>query len=224
MTPEARSIIEQLRLVEIEREARRGQPGLSAAVQALKLYQQQRFKHTYADLLETPRYSPAARFFLDELYGPRDFSQRDAQFVRVVPALVRLFPAEIVHTVDTLARLHAVSESLDSEMARHLSAEIDSPAYARAWCATARPTDREAQIALTLRVGQALDHYTRKPLIRHSLLMMRGPAGAAGLRELQRFLETGFNAFRAMKGADDFLRLIGERERTFAANAFAEGK
>ena len=32
------------------------------------------------------RYAGAARFFLDELYGPGDFSQRDAQFARVVPA------------------------------------------------------------------------------------------------------------------------------------------
>ena len=75
---------------------------------------------------------------------------------------------------------------------------------------------------MTLQVGEALDRYTRKPFIGHSLLMMRGPARAAGLRELQRFLETGFKAFSAMGGAQDFLHLIGERERAFAAAAFAE--
>ena len=46
---------------------------------------------------------------LDELYGPQDFSDRDAQFARVVPALVRLFPQELVETVAVLARLHALS-------------------------------------------------------------------------------------------------------------------
>ena len=59
----------------------------------------------------------AARFFLDDLYGPRDFSERDAQFARIVPALVRLFPHEIVGTVQALAALHALSERLDSAMA-----------------------------------------------------------------------------------------------------------
>jgi len=50
-----------------------------------------------------PRYGPAAHFFLEELYGPRDFADRDTQFARVVPALVRLFPREIVATVAILA-------------------------------------------------------------------------------------------------------------------------
>lgn len=75
---------------------------------------------TYAGLLLTTRYAAAVRFFLDELYGPSSFTQRDAQFARVVPALVRLCPREIVETVATLAELHALSESLDTTMAKHL--------------------------------------------------------------------------------------------------------
>ena len=50
--------------------------------------------------------------------------------------------------------------------------------------------------------------------------MMRGPAKAAGLAELQRFLEAGFDTFRAMRGAREFLATIGERERTLAKALF----
>src|SRR5256885_8184051 len=118
---DANSILNHLNAVDAERERRAASSGLAARVLALKTYQQRRFARTYADLLATSRYGPAARFFLEELYGPRDFTERDAQFVRVVPALVRLFPHDIVATVDTLAELHALSEMLDSETASHLA-------------------------------------------------------------------------------------------------------
>jgi hypothetical protein len=219
--PDANSILAHLGTVDAERRRRAASPGLAARVGALKAYQQRRFAHTYADLLATARYGPASRFFLEELYGPHDFSDRDAQFARVVPALVRLFPQEIVATVDTLAHLHALSEVLDTVAASHLVREdVDAAAYLRAWQAAGRPDDRERQIALTLAVGQSLDRLTRNPVLRHTLRMMRGPAKAAGLAELQSFLESGFDTFKAMHGAGEFLATIGARERAFARALF----
>lgn len=135
----AASILADLRVVDDERLKRAADPPLNARVVALKRFQQARFKHTYADLLASARYGAAARFFLDELYGPNDFSGRDAQFARVVPALVRLFPREIVETVTTLAELHALSEILDTALAfQLLSSEFDAIEYGRAWRATGR--------------------------------------------------------------------------------------
>lgn len=222
MVATAASILSQLDVVSRERAERAAEPGLLASVQSVKSYQQQRFAKTYADLLLSARYAGAARFFLDELYGPRDFSERDAQFARVVPALVRLFPQEIVETVDTLARLHALSEALDTAMGRALpgGSALDSAAYLRAWQAVGNPAGRETQVALTLAVGHALDRLTRKPLLRTSLHLMRGPARAAGLPALQQFLEAGFDTFKAMGGADEFLATVGARERALARGLF----
>jgi hypothetical protein len=214
-------ILTHLNAVQAERERRRLSPELHARVQAIKDYQQRRFAATYDDLLANPRYRPAARFFLDELYGPEDFSQRDAQFARVVPALVRIFPDDIVATVATLTTLHSLSESLDSEMGSRLaSTEVTAASYTAAWQATARPADRQSQIDLMLSVGSSLDRLTRKPLVRASLLMMRGPARAAGLGELQTLLETGFEAFRSMKGAQEFLSIVRQRESDLCAALF----
>ena len=215
------TILGHLEAVDRERAVRVASPNLLKQVQGLKAYQQRRFSNTYADLLAMPRYAGAARFFLDELYGPGDFSQRDAQFARVVPALVRLFPRDVVAMVDTLVRLHALSESLDSEMARHVTRDaIDAGAYISAWQSTGRVADREQQIALTLVVGRSLDELTRKPLLRHSLRMMRGPARASGLAALQQFLEGGFDTFLAIRGATDFLATVGMREQSLAAALF----
>jgi len=210
-----------LQQVEAERRRRAADPALEARVQAVKSYQQARFSRSYADLLASTRYAGAARFFLEELYGPGDFSERDAQFARVVPALTRLFPAEVVKTVRLLAELHAISEQLDSAMAGQLAApQLSAQGYVRAWQAVAQPRYRQQQIDLTMAIGAALDGYTRKPLLRQALRMMRGPASAAGLSALQHFLETGFDTFKAMKGSGEFLACVRKREEAFARALF----
>lgn len=222
MTPEGQAILDHLQAVARERQRRRGDAALDARVRAVKAYQHARFAHTYRDILAQPRYTRAARFFLDDLYGPRDFTERDAQFARVVPALVRLFPHEIVLTVRQLGELHALSEEMDTLVAAALGAEtVDAAAYVRGWQAVGRPESRERQIQLMLEVGHALDRLTRNPLLRHSLRLMRVPARAAGLSALQDFLETGFDTFREMRGAAGFLATIAQRERELAALLFS---
>jgi hypothetical protein len=218
---QVQAILELLRQVDEQRALRSVDAGLAERVRQVKHYQHRRFQHSYADLLAEARYAQATSFFLEELYGPADFTRRDTQFKRVVPALVRLFPREVVQTVQTLGELHALSETLDTAMGRVVPAgDIDLASYAAAWQRVGRPADREAQIALMRRVADALDAYTRNPLLRHSLRLMRGPARLAGLADLQSFLETGFDTFRAMRGAKDFLDTIVARERAIAALLF----
>lgn len=222
MGPEGQLILERLQAVDAERQRRAADAALAARVQAVKQWQHARFERSYADALASGRYGQAARFFLEDLYGPGDFSLRDRQFARIVPGLVRLFPAEIVSTVVALTELHALSERFDSDMAATLdSLAVDAAAYGRAWRSVGRAPARERQIALMLQVGEALDRYTRKPLLRQTLRLMRGPARAAGLGALQAFLERGFDTFGAMDGAREFLDMIATRERTLAAQLFS---
>ena len=217
MTSAADKILECLRQVEGQRARRLAEEGLGAKVDAIKLFQQRRFSLTYADLLASERYGPAARFFLAELYGPTDFSRRDAQFARVVPALVRLFPRSIVDTVSALVGLHALSESLDTAMGEQLhSTIVSSTVYSEAWRNCGTRGDRERQLELTLGLGTSLDRLVHKPLLLKSLRLMRGPAQKAGLGEIQALLEKGFDAFTAIRGADDFLKLVASREQALA--------
>jgi hypothetical protein len=226
MEAHGQQILLHLRSVADERERQTRDSALGKRVLAVKTYQQRRFSSTYADLLADPRYSGAARFFLDDLYGPQDFRDRDAQFVRIVPALVRLFSQEIVATVGDLAALHALSEALDGDMARSLSQstptiEMDSANYVSAWQRTGRRADRFRQIELMLSIGRALDRFTSHLVLRHSLKLMRQPARAAGLAALQQFLERGFATFGRMGGAKEFLGTIAQRERRFAELLFS---
>lgn len=220
----ASRILDHLALVDAQRTLRARDRELDRQVRAVKAYQQRRFATTYRDLLEHRRYGPAARFFLDELYGPEDFSSRDRQFARVVPSLGRLLPAELVSVVESLGELHALSEQLDTRMAQASvgSAPFDRDAYCRAWRTTDGRAERSRQLALTLHIGRALERHTSSAVLRHSLRLMRGPAKAAGLAELQTFLERGFTAFAEMKGAAEFLALVEHRESTLIERLFAD--
>ena len=197
-------------------------PGLRVATQAVKKFQAQRFAATYADLLASQEYATATRFFLDELYSDKDYSQRDAQFARIAGALQRFFPATVIDTAVSMAELHALTEELDFAMA--VAWSDSSPAnpeecvaaYVKAWNTVRRPTDRNRQLDVVLHVGAELDRLTRTPGLRMMLRMMRRPANAAGLGSLQRFLEAGFDTFAGMSGqgsrGNEFLSMIHVRE------------
>ena len=183
----------------------------------LKQWQADRLARTYADLLASARYAPAAEFFLSDLYGPKDFRSRDDELARVVPVMVRVLPARALFTLLEAVKMDTLSESLDTDMVRALRAagrshDIDWNAYAAAYRNVGRRADREQQIALVDKIGQTLDRLTRMPLIRVSLRIMEGPAYLAGLSGLHSFLQRGFDAFSEMKGADEFLAIVTARE------------
>ena len=215
----AQTIRQAVAEVERLRAESRSLPDIGAAVSLLKRFQARRFAGTYADLLVSPTYGAATRFFLEELYGERDFAERDAQFARIAGAVERMFPREVGATAEALARLHALTESLDHALARAgpLAAADDAGGYVRAWKATGRRADRERQLATLVTIGGEMSRLTRLPGLRLMLKMMRGPAAAAGMTSLQRFLETGFDTFVAVTrqrgGAERFVETIREREQ-----------
>ncbi len=192
----------------------------------LKEWQAARLARTYADLLASERYNPAAEFFLSDLYGPKDFRSRDEELARVVPIMVRVLPARALMTLLEAVKMDTLSESLDTDMVLALRTlgrcrDIDWPAYVAAYRTCGRKKDRELQIALIDKIGKTLDRLTRMPLIRYSLKLMNGPAHLAGLGALHSFLQRGFDAFSDMKGADEFLAIVTERETALMKEWFA---
>ena len=206
-----------------------GDAALGAAVGQVKALQARRFRGTYADLLSSGTYGAAARFFLQELYSDADYSARDQQFGRIAGTLQTLFPEAVVATAVDLAVLHAQTEALDHVMglAWHntgAGAGPDAARYVKAWRAVGDRAGREQQVQRVLTMGADLARLTRTPGLRMMLRMMRGPANAAGMGALQQFLEAGFDTFgqlaRQRGGVEQFLALIGERERALMAQLF----
>ncbi|CAG1009361.1 hypothetical protein BURK1_03650 [Burkholderiales bacterium] len=224
ITSAAAALVRELERVHALHAVRAANPILAGALQRLGDWQARRLAATYADLAHDPRYADAITFFETDLYGPQDFSKRDADLARIVPAMTRLLPDGVVMSVARAMELNALSHELDAKLLDHLpraDAQLTVEDYCRAFRRMGREADRRRQVALIGEVGAALDRYVRRPMIRGALALMRGPARVAGLDELQAFLERGFAAFHRMGGAGEFLATVRERETALIERIFA---
>lgn len=222
-------------------------PALREALAAVRLVQVRRFHFTYADFLASPRHGQAAQFFLTELYGSHDYSQRDAQFARIAGAIERLFPAKVMGLALQMAEVHALTEALDWQLAQawvglqstptatpdaartlpHGQAPATAEAarqmagrYLACWRQVGRPQDRQRQLNAVMALGWHLAEVVRIPGLRMALRLMRKPAQAAGLTALQLVLETGFDAFTSMGKPDSFLNDVQTRETDWIGSFF----
>ena len=191
----------------------------------LRAWQAERLAATYRDLLASARYHDAARFFLTDLYGPKDFSERDHEIERILPTMSATLPAAGIRTIALAIEVDALSEELDAAMVAELRrdramAKITAEAYAGAYRRAAHRRQRERQLGLIGEIGEALAALTRRPLIHAALRIMRGPAKLAGLAELHMFLEHGYDAFHRMGDPVEFLETIATREEIILRQLF----
>jgi len=180
---------------------------------------------TYRDLLNSERYRAAARFFLTDLYGPKDFSERDHEVERILPTMSATLPASGIRTIALAIEVDALSEELDAAMVAELRraramSKITGKAYAEAYRRCGKRAQRELQLKLIGEIGEALAALVRKPLVHAALRLMRGPAKLAGLAELHAFLEDGYNAFHTMGDSTEFLAAITTREAVILRQLF----
>jgi hypothetical protein len=227
MDTSAQKIQDALQVVSQLRQQHASAPALAQASTQVKHFQARRFQATYADMLHSPRYKTAAGFFLNELYSDKDYAERDQQFARIASTIARLFPQAVVNTAAALAEVHALTETLDDQMARCWLADQsaapqkgESARYIHCWRQLGNPAARHHQLAVVLQLGQELDRLTRARGLRTLLKIMRRPAAAAGLNSLQQFLETGFDAFAEMGGAGEFLQQVQLRESEWIRSLF----
>jgi hypothetical protein len=211
----------ELREVKAHRQAALSDPALQGARTAVKRFQSMRLARTHADLLGAPATAPAARFFLDELYGERDLSQRDRDLERIIPTLQKLLPHEPLHAVTEAIVLDALSERLDTAMARALGATFTAAHYVAAYRTVTTLAERQRQLDLVDALGDSLCSIVRIPMLAVTLRLMAGPASAAGLGQLHAFLHDGFTTFKGLREPARFVATIVGRERAILAAIFA---
>ena len=191
------------------------------ALNFVKKWQAQRLARTHADFLASIRYGDAARFFLNDLYKPQDLTGRDNDLERLLPIMIKLLPEKALSTIVKALELDALSEQLDWAVAEklknfHAALTIDDAQfeslYAQAYCLNDDVARRAEQRSAVLQIGQSLEKLVTQPLLGVLLTTMAGPAKVAGLSAMHEFLMRGFNAFKKMKGAGEFLAQIHFRE------------
>lgn len=200
--------------------------GLDPRLARLRAWQARRLARSYADLLAHERYAPACRFFLEDLYSARDFSQRDHDMLQMYDLLRRYVPARLLEPLTLTVRVHALTEQLDLALAAMLFdelavADITTAQYAEAYRRCDNYASRLEQIALIHHIGQLLEGVVRQPLTGATLSLISGPARRAGWEDLTGFLERGFRAFKHLRGARPFLELVRRRETEFLDRIYA---
>src|SRR5258708_24699619 len=99
-TPAASAaLVRELSRVQRLHAERTGNPILAGSLERVAYWQARRLRMTYADLSANDRYGAAITFFQNDLYGPGDYSRRDADIARVVPMLVKVLPERLIATV-----------------------------------------------------------------------------------------------------------------------------
>ncbi len=193
----------------------------------LQAWQAARLQRAFAGFLDDPARRPAAQFFLTDVYGDHDFSRRDADLARVMPMMRGLLPAVLLETVADGIELGALTHALDLRMAEALQRlaprrrTLDDVLYARAYRDVGHARLRALQVVLIDEVGRGLAAALRMPGVGALLRVSRLPAKAAGVGELQAFLERGFAAFAELGDAASFLAEIRDNETHVMQRMFA---
>ena len=193
----------------------------------LRRWQAQRLEASFDRFLRDPQRRPAAQFFLSDVYNDRDFSRRDADIARVLPLMQRLLPAALLGTLSDAIELGLLTHAFDLRLAQALEEialrrrRLDGELYAQVYRYAGLPRLRHYQIDLLARVGLDLGSAMRTPGVAALLKLSRAPAKAAGLGELQGFLERGFGAFAKLGDVRGFIAEIEADERAVAWRLFA---
>jgi hypothetical protein len=201
-------------------------PAFIERLRALQAWQSARLQRTHADLSADERYGPGVDFFIEDLYAPRDFADRDADIERAYPYMVRLLPRGVLDTAADAMHLYVLTRELDAAMVDALHGTlavttIDEENYAEAYRVCDAYAERVEQLEIIASLAQRLDRHVRSPLILGTLRVTRGPAHLAGLGALQDFLERGVSAFHHMRGSQEFVDTVTRRERRILDRIFA---
>ncbi len=202
--------------------------GLPSQVVMFRAWQVQRLTKTYADLLQSKRFSPACHFFMEDIYGPHDFAQRDHDIVRIHDFMLRFLPAGVLGPLTKAIELNSMTMELDDKLLRVLlddlrvTDSITPQQYAHGYRICDNYDDRRRQIEMIGEVGRGIGRLVRIPFLGVTLRLTRGPAQRGGWDEMQGFLERGFSSFKQMGGKSGyFLDTLQQRELQILDQIFA---
>ena len=184
---------------------------------ALQTFQSNRLRRDHADLAAEAQYSQIGAFFFQEMYGPRDFSARDAQAHRL-HQFVHLAPGLAVGDVQNVLELLELTNKLDDIVAlwlRTLDAplDFDEATYEHAYRLCANYDDRVRQLDLIRGSLYSVYRIARKPLIGTVLKRTQGLAQTLGMSDIHHFLRLGYQAIQPVRDIHRFVETVILRER-----------
>ncbi|CAG0937332.1 hypothetical protein TFLX_06257 [Thermoflexales bacterium] len=204
------------------------QSGLDPQLALLRVWQAERLAHTYADLLDQPRYRPACLFFLEDIYAARDFTQRDHDLETMYEFMRRFVPEVISRPAALTIKLHRMTEVLDRQLLEVLVKQLgvtDSitvEQYAEGYRRCDNYRERVVQIEAIMEICEHIDGLVRNPITGPVLSLAKRPLRAAGYGEVVAFLERGYDSFKRMHGSRHFRKTLHDREMGILDRFYAQ--
>jgi hypothetical protein len=221
------NLIHFVRDLEALRHRQIGEGTLDPQEALLRAWQSNRLRRTYADLLRQPRYRPACLFFLDEIYAPRNFTQRDHDIEQMYAFMQRFIPEQFLRPLSLTVEVNSLTMKLDRQLIEVLMSHlgvtdtITEEQYAEGYRLCDNYDERLHQIHLVYEIGSSLDRVIYLPLAGVTLSIASVPARRAGWGELTDFLERGYQAFKRLHGATSFMNTLRDRETGILDRIFA---
>ena len=194
--------------------------GLPEHVALLRRWQSDRLARTYADLLTDTRYSAACQFFLNDIYAPVDYSQRDHDLGRIHHAASRVFQPQTIHVLTDIVELNDMTQVLDRRLLQVLVDElgvkdtITPELYARAYRICDNYSQRVRQIELIRTILLKVGTWAHLRVVGPGMKVAKVPAQRAGWGELYAFLVRGYRAGRQLKDLEGFVAAITRARAT----------
>ena len=151
---------------------------LSPLIATLSAWQSVRLSRTHADMLADPQFGQAGAFFLDGIYAPKDFTQRDDDGQRVYHFMNRFLPEATLHPLAMALEVNSLMQQLDLALAEAMRSHLGVDTWFERWQyeEAYRLCDnyevRARQIDLIVEVGHQLERVRRVPFV-HTTLRLR---------------------------------------------------
>lgn len=200
--------------------------GLDPSLALLRNWQAARLRHTYTDLLETPRFRLACVYFLEDVYAARDFTARDHDIEQLYSLAERFIPSHFLVLFKALRELNNQVRELDALLLQalveklNLTDTLTAEMYAEAYRLCDNYEDRKYQIELLTAIIHDVGAGVRDPLVGPTLKLARIPASLGGWNEMYEFAIRGYEAFRSMRQPGVFAHTIESREMKILDNIF----
>jgi hypothetical protein len=184
---------------------------------ALQVFQANRLRRDFRDLAAQPKYTAVGEFFFTEMYGPRDFSQRDAE-ARRLHQLIHLLPGVNMRDLESILELLDLTSQLDDHLAQILEdhevgLNFDEATYDHCYRLADNYELRLHQLKLVDNCLHNVFRLSRQPLLGLAIHRVRLLARLAGLEAVQQFLAKGYDILSKVDSIDEFAATIALRER-----------
>ncbi|MEI7643513.1 MAG: hypothetical protein WCJ55_04300 [Chloroflexales bacterium] len=183
---------------------------------ALQVFQSHRLRRDYRDLSAIPMYEPVGEFFFTELYGPRDFSQRDND-ARRLQHFLHIVPGVHLQDIEELLDLISTTAELDDELTqllidRGVPSTFDESIYEQIYREADNYDERYRQLELIDISLENVFRLSRSHLLGIGLERSGMIARLAGFESGHTFLLNGYRALRNITSIDHFATTIYNRE------------